>query len=270
MYPHIFASMNATNPPVIGVIGGGQLGQMLALEAPRLSLKIKTLDAAGPLSPTGKLAESGAITGSLKDVAALKQLAEGCDVVTMEIEHVSVAALEELEAAGVTVRPSSATIKIIQDKLIQKDHFAKAGIPLPPYMDCPDVAAVEAAAAKFGLPVMLKSRKEGYDGRGNAVLKKKGESLVFSARRTATGKATNSDRESYEQRPVKQRTATGETTNSDRETAWNNMFVCPTFYSHRAFILRLQTTPPSSSPSSPAAARAAASTPRAGPPSWTS
>jgi phosphoribosylaminoimidazole carboxylase len=71
----------------------------------------------------------------------------------------------------VNVQPPSSVFKTIQDKLVQKDHFAKAGVALPRYMDTPNVEAVKRAAEEFGLPLMLKSRKEGYDGRGNCVLK---------------------------------------------------------------------------------------------------
>lgn len=167
--------MSASSPPVVGIIGGGQLGRMLALEAPRLSLSVRCLDKAGAASPCGFLSKAGAVAGGLKEAAALRELAEGCDVVTMEIEHVSVPALEELERAGVNVQPSAGTIRIIQDKLLQKNHFQASGVALGEYRDCPDVASVEEAARDFGLPLMLKSRKEGYDGRGNAVLREEAD-----------------------------------------------------------------------------------------------
>lgn len=124
---------------------------------------------------------------------------QGCNVITMEIEHVSVPALATLESQGVTVRPSSNTIRIIQDKYVQKDHFARNGVALGRYMDCPGKEDVRKAIELFGLPLMLKSRKEvrqlltstielthsicstitqpnknilqGYDGRGNAVVR---------------------------------------------------------------------------------------------------
>ncbi|GMI44351.1 hypothetical protein TrCOL_g425 [Triparma columacea] len=163
--------MNASNPPVIGIIGGGQLGRMMALEAPRLSLRCKVLDAGGAKAPCAGISEEGYVEGGLKDSEKLKELAKGCDVVTAEIEHISVPALEELESLGVNVQPPSSVFKTIQDKLVQKDHFAKAGVALPRYMDTPNVEAVKRAAEEFGLPLMLKSRKEGYDGRGNCVLK---------------------------------------------------------------------------------------------------
>jgi len=92
-------------------------------------------------------------------------------VLTVEIEHVGVDTLQKLEDDGVNVQPSARVIGLIQDKLLQKNHFAEHSIPLPPFCDCPDKDAVIAAAEKLGLPLMLKSRKGGYDGRGNAVLK---------------------------------------------------------------------------------------------------
>jgi len=168
----MMASIRVTPQPVIGLVGGGQLGRMMALEAPRLGLSIRVLDPLGDTAPCAFLADKGVVKGGLKDLEALKKLAEGCDVVTFEIEHISVEALAALEAQGVNCQPSSNTIRIIQDKLVQKDHFKEHGIPCPPYLDCPTVESVVAAADKMGLPLMLKSRKEGYDGRGNAVLKK--------------------------------------------------------------------------------------------------
>mmetsp|Transcript_29362 Transcript_29362/g.55454 ORF Transcript_29362/g.55454 Transcript_29362/m.55454 type:complete len:581 (+) Transcript_29362:86-1828(+) len=163
--------MNATSPPVIGIIGGGQLGRMMALEAPRISLNIRCLDANGAKSPCGLFSPGGSVEGGLKEEDKLRELAKGCDVITMEIEHVSVPALAALESLGVPVRPSSNTIRLIQDKYVQKSHFEKHGIPLGRYMDCPTVEKVKEAVEVFGLPLMLKSRKEGYDGRGNAVLR---------------------------------------------------------------------------------------------------
>lgn len=145
---------------------------MCALEAPRLSLRCRVLDGSGGKAPCAGIAEEGWVEGGLKDEEKLKELAKGCDVVTAEIEHISVPALESLEASGVNVQPPSSVFKTIQDKLVQKEHFKANGVKLPRYMDTPDVNAVKLAAEKFGLPLMLKSRKEGYDGRGNCVLRK--------------------------------------------------------------------------------------------------
>ncbi len=80
----------------VAVIGGGQLGRMMALEAPRLSIRMKCLDPNGSAAPCAGISEDGGVEGSLKDPKALKKLAEGVDVVTAEIEHISVPALEEV------------------------------------------------------------------------------------------------------------------------------------------------------------------------------
>ena len=163
--------MEASNVPVVGIVGGGQLGRMMVLEAPRLSVKCRILDPKGLSSPAGGLCESGAVSGTLFDSEKLRDLSEGCDVVTAEIEHLGVDGLEKLEAAGVKVRPSSNVLKTINDKLLQKRHFQKNGVPLPPYVDAPDYESAKRAVDALKLPVMLKSRKEGYDGKGNRAIR---------------------------------------------------------------------------------------------------
>jgi len=155
----------------ISCVGGGQLGRMMGLEAPRLNMQMTFLDPLGQDAPAATVTGCTVIKGSLKDPESLKALSEGCDVLTVEIEHVGADTLLELEKNGVNVQPSARVISLIQDKLLQKNHFEANDVPLPPFCDCPDEDAVRDAAAKFGLPLMLKSRKGGYDGRGNAVLK---------------------------------------------------------------------------------------------------
>jgi len=158
-------------PLKVACVGGGQLGRMMALEAPRLNLEMTFLDPGGTNSPSARVVPHNRILeGSLKDADKLKELAKGCDVLTVEIEHVGVEALEELEKAGINVQPSARVLGIIQDKFLQKQHFAARGIPLPPFVDTGSVQGVKDAADSLGLPLMLKSRKGGYDGRGNAVL----------------------------------------------------------------------------------------------------
>ena len=113
----------------VGCVGGGQLGRMMALEAPRLNIDMKFLDGAGAACPSAQVvgvASGGArgepriVEGKLYDEEKLRELSAGCDVVTMEIEHVGVAGLARLEQEGVNVQPSSRVIRIIQDKFQQK------------------------------------------------------------------------------------------------------------------------------------------------------
>lgn len=152
----------------IGILGGGQLGRMLAFAARRMGMSVAVLDP-DPEAPGGQVANQH-VVGSFRDPALIRELASGCDVVTVEIEHVDTAALEALEAAGIPVQPSAATIRLIQDKYAQKVHFAAQGIPVAPFRDAPDEAAAQAAIAEFGLPLMLKSKRMAYDGRGNYAL----------------------------------------------------------------------------------------------------
>ena len=118
----------------VGCVGGGQLGRMMALEAPRLNIDMKFLDGTGGLCPSAQVVgvTSGDTTddtsggsarivkGQLYDEIALRELSQDCNVVTMEIEHVGVDGLAKLESEGVNVQPSSRVIGIIQDKFVQK------------------------------------------------------------------------------------------------------------------------------------------------------
>jgi len=152
---------------------------MMALEAHRLNVTMRFLDPAGPSSPAALAAgRDNVIEGNLDDDARLRELAEGCDVLTVEIEHVGVKTLAKLEEEGVNVQPSSRVIGIIQDKLTQKELFREHGIPLPPFMDIPDVQSIRDAALRLGMPLMLKARRGGYDGRGNAVLRETSDEAI--------------------------------------------------------------------------------------------
>jgi phosphoribosylaminoimidazole carboxylase len=158
-------------PLRVACIGGGQLGRMMAMEAPRLNISMSFLDAGGLACPAADTVPSDRIIqGSLKDGAKIKALAAGSDVVTVEIEHVNVEALAALEESGVNVQPGSRVLGIIRDKLLQKQHFSTHGVPLGAYRVAPSVDAIQKAAMDLGLPLMLKSRTGAYDGRGNAVL----------------------------------------------------------------------------------------------------
>jgi len=174
----------------IGCIGGGQLGRMMALEAPRLNLDMKFLDSLGGSCPAAQVVgrncgtdadSSRIVRGKLDDEEKIREVAKGCDVITMEIEHVGVEALGKLEKEGVNVQPSSRVVGVIQDKFVQKEYFSKHKIPLPPYTNIPTLQSIHDAAGKFGLPLMLKSRKGAYDGRGNTVLRETSPDAISRA-----------------------------------------------------------------------------------------
>ena len=174
--------LSASSPIRVACIGGGQLGRMMALEAPRLGIQMSFLDPLGEDSPAAKVVpQRNIIQGSLMDVDKIRELAKGADVLTVEIEHVGVETLQELELDGVNVQPSSRVLSIIRDKLLQKKHFEEYQVPLPPFCDTPSIQAIKDAAASLGLPLMLKSRKGGYDGKGNAILKTSSDADVNAA-----------------------------------------------------------------------------------------
>jgi phosphoribosylaminoimidazole carboxylase len=152
----------------IGILGGGQLGRMLAIAGAPMGVRVHSLDP-NPASPASIVAIP--TEGSFQDAADVIAFAKDCDVVTVEIEHIDVAALRDLEKAGVDVQPCSNTLAIIQDKFAQKEHFKKAGVPLGAFQSVESEEQLAAVAQEFGFPLMLKSRRMAYDGKGNAVAK---------------------------------------------------------------------------------------------------
>ena len=160
-------------PLRVACVGGGQLGRMMALEAPRLNIQMSFLDAGGENCPSAHVVPSHRIVkGGLQDAQKIQELANlGADVVTVEIEHIDVEALAILEDQGINVQPASRVLQIIQDKYTQKQHFASHQIPLPTFVETKSMATIVSAGKILGLPLMLKARRGGYDGKGNAVLK---------------------------------------------------------------------------------------------------
>jgi 5-(carboxyamino)imidazole ribonucleotide synthase len=150
--------------PTLGVVGGGQLGRMLAEAAAPLGVEVVVLDPT-PDCPASVAADQ--VVGSFDDPEGVAELAARCDVLTYEIELADPDLLDEVSAAAdVPVHPSPDTLRLIEDKLGQKAAFADAGIPVPPFEGVDTVAELEAAVERFD-GVMLKARRGGYDGRGN-------------------------------------------------------------------------------------------------------
>jgi 5-(carboxyamino)imidazole ribonucleotide synthase len=151
----------------LGIVGGGQLARMLVPEAARLGCETTVLDPT-PGSPGGVLAHRQ-LVGGLDDADALRALVEASDVTTFEIETVDTEILLELEAAGHRIVPSPSLLAVVQDKLLQKQRLQEAAIPTSVFraVDAPDARTL----ADFGLPLVQKARRGGYDGRGVAVFK---------------------------------------------------------------------------------------------------
>ncbi|KAI5554450.1 hypothetical protein BDE02_19G013600 [Populus trichocarpa] len=158
---------------IVGVLGGGQLGRMLCQAASEMAIKVMVLD---PLTncPASAIAYDHMV-GSFDDSATVQEFAKRCGVLTVEIEHVDAATMEKLEQQGVDCQPKASTIRIIQDKYLQKVHFSRHGIPLPDFMQIDDLEGAKRAGDLFGYPLMLKSKRLAYDGRGNAVAKSEDE-----------------------------------------------------------------------------------------------
>lgn len=151
--------------PSIGIIGGGQLGRMFIQNSSRYGSKVVILENDSQ-SPAGVLSHHF-VKGNIKDAQAIKALAEECDVISYEIEHVNVDALSELEAQGKKVIPSSRILKIIQDKGLQKQFYQKNNIPTSPFELVSQPNEWIAAMKKLGgTQFAAKSRTGGYDGKG--------------------------------------------------------------------------------------------------------
>jgi 5-(carboxyamino)imidazole ribonucleotide synthase len=154
----------------IGVLGAGQLGRMLGLAGRAMGFELTFLDptAGSPAEATGEL-----IVSDYADDEALTRLA-AADVVTFEFENVPVAAVKALEARG-RVFPSSAALEVAQDRLHEKTCFRALGIATPPFEAVDSWLDLTAALARLGLPAVLKTRRFGYDGKGQAVLRSESE-----------------------------------------------------------------------------------------------
>ncbi|EFX04970.1 phosphoribosylaminoimidazole carboxylase [Grosmannia clavigera kw1407] len=169
--PHAQRTSRMSAAPVIGLLGGGQLGRMLCEAAAPLEVEVAILDAAdAPAKQVGHSAHH--VDGSYKDAAKIRALATRCRVLSVETEHIDTAVLEELEVGGrVAVHPSWRTLRLIQDKHEQKAYLAAQGIPVADQVALGDggvtMAALQTATARFGFPWMLKARRDSYDGRGN-------------------------------------------------------------------------------------------------------
>jgi 5-(carboxyamino)imidazole ribonucleotide synthase len=158
--------MTLTSPgPTLGVVGGGQLGRMLAEAAGPLGVDVVVLDPTEDC-PAASLARDQ-VVADFDDTDAVTELAERADALTFEIELADPDLMERAAAAaGIPVHPDPDTLRTIQDKLVQTRHFADSGVPVPEFEPVDDADDLAAAVDALG-PVMLKAREGGYDGRGN-------------------------------------------------------------------------------------------------------
>ena len=149
----------------IGIVGGGQLGRMSAIAAARLGYRAHILTEEAD-SPATQVA-GGITLGGYDNPAALRTFAAAVDLITFEFENVSAEGLDLL-AALKPVHPSPRILGISQDRLIEKTFLNAHGAPTAPWAPVEDLAGLDAAIARIGLPAILKTTRLGYDGRGQA------------------------------------------------------------------------------------------------------
>jgi 5-(carboxyamino)imidazole ribonucleotide synthase len=159
--------MDSYAPPVVAVLGGGQLGRMLGLAGLPLGIGFRFLDPspAAPAQALGPL-----VVGALDDEAALLETAERAEVVTYEWEGVPAGAARLLESRGHAVHPSTLALEVSQDRLVEKSTFRELGIPVAEFANVESPDDLATAAARIGFPAVLKTRRGGYDGKGQTVL----------------------------------------------------------------------------------------------------
>lgn len=156
--------MNPDGAPRVGIVGGGQLARMSAAPAAALGVDLRVLAVAADESAAQVIHD--VVLGRHDDMAALHRLAAGCHVVTFDHEHVPPAHLEQLEAMGVAVRPGPSALFHAQDKIHMRQALTDNGIPCPRWRVVSAVDHVEALADETGWPVIIKTSRGGYDGKG--------------------------------------------------------------------------------------------------------
>jgi 5-(carboxyamino)imidazole ribonucleotide synthase len=151
----------------IGILGGGQLGYMLALAGYPLGLRFRFLDPS-PEAPVGRIAQR--VTADFDDQTALEKFASGLELVTYEFENVPVAATRFL-SERVPVFPPPAALEVAQDRLKEKALFRKLGIATTEFASVHNLKSLDAAVTAIGFPAVLKTSRFGYDGKGQWILR---------------------------------------------------------------------------------------------------
>jgi 5-(carboxyamino)imidazole ribonucleotide synthase len=163
--------LSMTKPVKIGIVGGGQLGKMLAMEAKRMFMTVIVLDPSIDC-PASSIADR-VIVGSYSDEQKIYDLSKEVDLITYEIELANSIALNNLVLNGFTVHPSPKTLNIIQNKYRQKKFLKESGIDVPRFELITSENHLRKVCSEFGFPIMLKACEDSYDGRGNYLIKNK-------------------------------------------------------------------------------------------------
>lgn len=152
----------------IGILGGGQLGRMLSVAAARLGLRTHIFEP-GENPPAADVAHR-VTTAGYDDVAALTAFAHNVDLITYEFENIPTEALDIIEAIK-PIHPNRRTLAISQDRVTEKEFLQQIGLTVAPFRDITDAESLSAAVDVIGTPAILKTRRFGYDGKGQARLK---------------------------------------------------------------------------------------------------
>jgi len=149
----------------IGILGGGQLGRMLSVAASRLGFKTHIFEP-GANPPAAHVADR-VTTANYDDAEALNAFAQSVDVITYEFENIPTSALDILENIR-PIHPNREALRVSQDRITEKDFLANLGLTPAPYAAVDTLADLEHAVTEIGLPAILKTRRFGYDGKGQA------------------------------------------------------------------------------------------------------
>lgn len=155
----------------LGILGAGQLGRMMALAAHPLGVRCRLLDPSEPASAVG-VAE--VLAGRYDDPDMLDRFVTGLHAVTYEFENVDAAAIEHLDGR-VAVHPAGRALEVAQDRLVEKSFFRDHDIDTAPFAPADSFEELEAAAEEVGFPALVKTRRFGYDGKGQAVIREPGD-----------------------------------------------------------------------------------------------
>ena len=154
--------------PVVGMVGGGQLARMTQPAAVALGVRLRVLAQSSDASAAQVVAD--APVGDHRDPVAVTAFATGCDVLTFDHEHVPTDLLHALEGEGVAVRPGPDALVHAQDKALMRERLTALGLPVPRWRLVRDADGLAAFAAEVGLPLVLKTPRGGYDGKGVLVV----------------------------------------------------------------------------------------------------
>jgi 5-(carboxyamino)imidazole ribonucleotide synthase len=160
----------------IGVLGGGQLGRMMAVAARQMGYRIIVLDPS-PRCPTAQVSD-GVVVGTLDDIEAARHLASQVDAITLDTEHVPADVLDALEPIA-PVRPGASVLRTIQDRMVQKQFLDRIGLPQARWAPADDLSA---ALARVGCPAILKVRRAGYDGKGQVRIEREADAVELAAK----------------------------------------------------------------------------------------